>query len=173
MPVAPAWRYWVAPTVWIILNFIASTDLLSSDHTGSLLASLLAVLHLHVSNLALANDVLRKVGHFGAYFILGGLLFRAWRVTLPERYPVTAIEGRTGRTLRAWLEPLWTLRWSVLAVFIAVLAAAFDEFHQSFVPSRTATPRDVFLDTLGAIFMQLVLMLWLMGKTRPAREPNR
>ncbi|MGZ7103630.1 MAG: VanZ family protein [Candidatus Angelobacter sp.] len=36
-----------------------------------------------------------------------------------------------------------------------------DEFHQSFLPSRTSSLRDVLLDTIGVIFFQLAIGLWL------------
>ncbi len=41
------------------------------------------------------------------------------------------------------------------------LPAALDEFHQSFVPSRTASPWDALLDTTGAAAAQIFLWLRL------------
>jgi VanZ family protein len=45
--------------------------------------------------------------------------------------------------------PAW--QWSKAALVLALVAlyAASDEFHQSFVPSREASVRDVLLDSLG------------------------
>jgi VanZ family protein len=43
---------------------------------------------------------------------------------------------------------------------IATGYSALDEFHQSFVPSRTASPWDSLLDTAGAATAQFVLWLW-------------
>jgi VanZ family protein len=40
---------------------------------------------------------------------------------------------------------------------LATLYAVSDEFHQWFVPTRTATPRDVVIDSLGAA---VGLMAW-------------
>jgi VanZ family protein len=45
----------------------------------------------------------------------------------------------------------------MLAVLIAIAVAAIDEFHQSFVPSRTGTPLDVVIDGCGAILAQLMV----------------
>jgi VanZ family protein len=43
-------------------------------------------------------------------------------------------------------------RWSpVMALTICSLYAITDEFHQSFVPARTASARDVLIDTLAAL----------------------
>ena len=94
--------------------------------------------------------------------VLGWLLFIAWRATLPTRELGRANDGRL-----AWVEPRWTLRWAVLSEIMAVIFASLDEFHQSFVPSRTASPYDVALDSLGALFALLVLMVALIGRNKP------
>jgi VanZ family protein len=77
------------------------------------------------------------------------LLFRAWRETLSS------------------LEDLkWTFRWATLAVLGTALVASLDEWHQSYLPSRTGTPWDVLLDTSAAIAAQILLSLyyWWSGK---------
>ena len=40
---------------------------------------------------------------------------------------------------------------ALLALFMAVLFALSDEFHQSFVQGRTSSLRDVAIDTMGAV----------------------
>ena len=164
------WRYWLAPFIWIVLNFIASSDLLSSGHTAVMLTYVLNLLHVHVQDIALLNHVLRKLGHFTAYAILGGLFFRAWRVTLPAGRQLWRTDPRTGNPVGVLREKLWTLRWSALAVASAALAAALDEFHQSFVPTRGSSVRDVLLDTAGAIFLQLILMVMWINKEVASHE---
>ena len=149
---------------WIVLNFIASTDLMSGEHTAVMLTWLLNVLHLHVNNIALLNHLLRKLGHFAAYAILGLLFFRAWRASLPVYCRSWRNDPATGNPVAVFKRQLWTLRWSALAVASAALAAAFDEWHQSFVPSRTSSVWDVLLDTAGALFLQLIVMMMLIGK---------
>jgi VanZ family protein len=164
------WIYWAPPLVWIVLNFIASSDLLSGTHTAVMLTFVLNLLHVHVSNIEFLNHVLRKCGHFTAYAILGGLFFRAWRAALPSSRRSWRNHPVTGEPSAAFKAPLWTLRWSALAVASAALAAAFDEWHQSLVPSRTSTPWDVLIDVVGAIFLQLVLMMLWINKEVPSGE---
>lgn len=154
----------MAPFAWIVLNFIVSSDLFSSGRTAWMLTFALGLLHLHVDRIELLNHLLRKCGHFTAYAILGGLFFRAWRISLPECW------RRRRAGIVEMVRPLWALRWSALAIASAALAAAFDEWHQSFVPSRTSTPWDVGIDTLGAIFLQLILMLMWIDKEKVSRE---
>jgi len=151
------------------LNFIASSDLMSSSHTAVMLAYALNLLHIRLPRATVAelNHLLRKLGHFSAYAILGGLFFRAWRATLPAWRRSWATDPATGNPVAVYREKLWTLRWSALAVASAALAAGFDEWHQAFVPSRTSTPVDVLIDTLGAIFLQLIFMvMWINKESR-------
>jgi len=53
-------------------------------------------------------------------------------------------------------------RWSpVQAVIICALYAVSDEFHQTFSPGRTASARDVLLDTLAALGGVLIFIILL------------
>jgi VanZ family protein len=40
-----------------------------------------------------------------------------------------------------------------------LLIAIADEFHQSFLPTRTSSPVDVCIDVSGAIVAQLLMLL--------------
>jgi VanZ family protein len=76
--------------------------------------------------------VVRKTAHFIEYGILALLLWRA------RRRSVESIE-------HPW-------RWSKAGVALGatVLFAITDEWHQSFVPSREGSLRDVLIDSAGA-----------------------
>jgi VanZ family protein len=86
---------------------------------------------------------IRKGGHVFGYGLLSVLLFRAWRETFPS------IENLK-----------WTLRWASMAVAGTAIVASLDEWHQSYLPSRTGTLRDVILDTCAGIAAQLALLLY-------------
>jgi VanZ family protein len=75
-------------------------------------------------DLGAAEVVLRKLAHVVEYLVLTLLLMRASR--------------RSG--IAAALP---------IAIVAALLYAISDEWHQSFVPERTATPRDVAIDAIG------------------------
>lgn len=87
--------------------------------------------------------VIRKFGHVTEYFISGLLLFRAFRND--------SVSGRK------WI-------WAFASLMAIVLIAACDEFHQSFVPTRTASLIDVGLDTFGGILAQCVSVLWYQNR---------
>lgn len=110
--------------------FLGSTDALSAEHTSRYLTPLLRWLKPDISFAAIAQAhlLLRKAAHVTEYAILTGLLFRA---------------------LRWSIGGFW--RRAAVAFAPALLFAPADEFHQSFVPSRTSSPTDVLIDYAGAI----------------------
>jgi len=65
----------------------------------------------------------------------------------------------------------WRVDWAFLTLLTAVAFATVDEFHQKFVPGREASPRDVAVDALGALFAQT--LVWAYSKWHwGSREPQ-
>lgn len=122
---------------------------MSSNNTGSFIYSLLAPFWPHIDPIKFGefHAVLRKLGHFVGYGILSFLLFRAWRATL----------RRASR---------WTWVWAVASFLMTGLVASLDEWHQTFIPSRTGTYKDVLLDSAAALCVQVVLFLMLSSRPR-------
>lgn len=134
---ARLYRYWLPPILWAAVIFAASSNALSAPNTASILAMILnAVLGhpLPLSQFDMVHFLVRKAAHLGEYAIFGALVFRAIRA------------GREG----------WNWRWALAAIVIAALYAASDEWHQSFVPSRTASAWDVLIDATGATLAQVL-----------------
>ena len=147
-------RAWWPALVWICLIAGESTDKLSSDNTGALLYKVISRIFpdINLHDVLVLNFLLRKTGHVIGYGILSLLLLRGWRRTLAR---ARATFGRStvglvtfGRTA--------TLAWLGTA-----LIASMDEWHQSFIPSRTGTPRDVLLDSTAGLVFLLVAYFWL------------
>jgi VanZ family protein len=131
------WRYG-PPMIWAVLIFIGSSDLLSSSHTSGFIIWPLHVLFPHASEATLAaiHFALRKLGHFTEYAILAWLAARALRTSSQE-----------------WLRT----RWFWLALAFVICYALFDEFRQSFVPSRTSSIYDSLIDTAGGLTALLII----------------
>jgi VanZ family protein len=53
-----------------------------------------------------------------------------------------------------------------------VVVASADEYHQSFLPSRTGRSQDVLLDTAGAALFLLLLQLWLRFRWHASPLPD-
>jgi VanZ family protein len=76
------------------------------------------------------HPVLRKVGHWFEYFILAILLMRAQRRANEPKLATEVIRRTLG---------------------LVLAYAASDEYHQSWVPERTASVVDVAIDTFGGL----------------------
>jgi len=140
-----ALKAWIAAILWLIVIAIESTQYLSAHNTSRFLFPLLHYLFgLTRQQFEPVHFFMRKGGHVFGYGLLCILLFRAWRETLP-------VLGN----------PKWTFRWASVAVLGTALVASLDEWHQSFLPSRTGTPRDVLLDTCAGITAQILVFLWM------------
>ena len=66
----------------------------------------------------------------------------------------------------------WRWTWGLTALIIAAGYACLDEIHQAFVASRTATPWDSLLDSIGAFFAYLALFTYfhLRKPSQPQQE---
>jgi VanZ family protein len=152
---------WLPVVIAITVIAIESTDTFSAQNTSDWLRPVFQ------HWFGLINDAtwdsfhhyLRKSGHFIGYGTVCLTFLRAWLHTLDRRRPAM---GR-GAILA------WRLEASILAIFSTAIVASADEFHQSFIPSRTGTPIDVLLDTTGAT--TLCLLVWLICWLR--RGPTR
>ena len=137
-------RAWWPAVVWIAIIAVESTDLFSSEHTGGMLYRLLTHLFRHVNfyKFLVFHHYLRKTGHVVGYGMLSLLLLRGWRATL-GRVPALLLRA----TLLSWLGTLFV--------------SAMDEWHQSYIPSRTGTVWDVALDTVAGVGFLVVAYLRL------------
>lgn len=61
----------------------------------------------------------------------------------------------------------WRWSWALSTLLIAAAYAGLDEFHQSFVAFRHASPRDVAIDTFGALLAQAMVWLYAIWKIAP------
>jgi VanZ family protein len=136
--------------VWMALIFLGSTDMLSAEHTSRFLVPFLRWLDPQISIAALAAIQLgiRKLAHLTEYAVLAMLLWRALR------------NGTR-----------WQMKMSILFLVAALgcaIFAATDEFHQSFVPSRTSSPADAMIDICGAL-IGLAICFIFAARKRPER----
>ena len=134
--------------IWLGVIALESTNFGGADNTSRILYPLLHFLFkVDLQHFAVWHHHIRKTGHFVGYAILSWLAFRAWRATLP-------VGGMAA----------WSLRWAVLAFFMTALVASLDEWHQSFLPSRTGRWQDVVLDSSAGLALQV--FLWIVLRRR-------
>jgi len=135
-------RAWWPAIVWIGLITLESTDSFSSEHTGSILYALLTRLFGNIDfyKFLVFHHYMRKTGHVVGYGVLSLLLLRAWRATFDYTLLLRA-------ALLSWLG--------------TACVAALDEWHQSYIPSRTGTVWDVALDSVAGVVFLVVAYFWL------------
>ena len=145
---ARLWRYGLL-LLWLLFIFFASTTELSAANTDAVLRPLVRWFYPRLSEAKVAaiHLALRKLGHFSEYAVLACLARRAF---------ITSS--------RAWLQQYWF----EVGLLVIVVYALLDEFHQSFVPSRTASVYDSAIDVAGGLTM--LLLFKLRDRRRRTRE---
>lgn len=97
------------------------------------------------------NFIARKAAHFSEFAAATLLLYATLRSFVPRWRP-------------------W--RCGALSGLVCVAYAFLDEFHQVFVPGRTPSLKDVFIDSCGVVFM-LALIAGYQKVRSLRRKPER
>jgi len=141
-------KVWTPAALAVAIICVESTDLFSSNNTSSFLRPIVEHWFGPINENAwqLYHHYLRKTGHFVGYGLVAFTFLRAWLHTLNLRTQISL--------------PAWRLKSTLLAIVSTAIVASCDEYHQTFIPSRTGTPYDVLLDTCGATV--LCLLVWLI-----------
>ncbi len=142
-------KYWAPVFAWMLLMFGASGDLMSAEHTSRFLTPFLLWLNpdISIETVTLIHLSIRKTTHMAEYAVFALFLGRA------------VFRGANFKWARSTL--------FVSAWIACVLVATCDEFRQSFVGSRGASPWDVLIDGAGAIFG---LLLYARFAPQTSRE---
>ena len=142
---------WGPVLAWAALIWIFSTSTFTSENTGRIIEPIFRWLLPHASpeTISLLHAIVRKCGHLTEYFIFSLLVLRSLHA------------GRSGQTLK----------WALVTIGIVAAYASTDEFHQSFVPGRTAAVSDVLIDTTGGAIAQALVALWPSRTRRQLEAP--
>lgn len=92
-----------------------------------------------LSDAPLPRNVSDKSAHMAGYLLMGILAVRAVHGGLPARV---------------------TAQRAMIAMLITIGYSAFDEFHQSFVPGRSADLFDLVADTTGGLIGLIGCWAW-------------
>jgi VanZ family protein len=149
-PIAPSTRithYWVPVFVMLAIQFTFSTNAFSSDETSIYFFPILKFVLSHPTpeQLQFWHHVIRKAAHVTEYCILGLLVHRALKIDISKPWIVGG-----------------------LTVLFVAVAASFDEFHQSFVPSRGSSVFDVGWDCIGGLIA--IMLVWIGRGFQVAEE---
>jgi len=129
-------KYYLPPILYAILIFILSS---------------------------LPGKSLPKIGswnyliHFIEFFILGYLIKRAFFVNIGGRISFFSL-FKKNKTRLAIISSRRLITAFSLSIFLGILYAALDEYHQSFISGRVASLSDFLFDSLGIIFGQFLFL---------------
>ena len=139
-------RRYVPLVAWLVFISFASSDSFSAGNTSRIIGPLILWLFPNTSpeTLLSVHLVTRKIAHFTEYAILGFLAARAFRTSS---------------------RPAIRDHWFVISAALIVVYALVDEYHQSFVPTRTASVWDSLIDMAGG-FAVLLLISRKRAKTQ-------
>jgi VanZ family protein len=132
---------------WLTFISYASSDDFNAANTSRIIGPLILWLFPNTSaeTLAVIHFITRKIAHFTEYAILGFLAARAFR-TSPR--------------------PFISQRWFLICLTLIVVYALIDEYHQSFVPSRTASFFDSLIDMAGGLTALIIVRKRAAHSTR-------
>ncbi|MEH7546499.1 MULTISPECIES: VanZ family protein [Bacillaceae] len=136
-------KWWIlAAILWMAVIFtFTQVPYSTGSSTSSALEKLFAALHINLDPSAIdfLNFIVRKATHITVFGILAFLFFKSLEI---YRFAY------------------------VLSWILTVIYAMTDEYHQSFMPGRTASIKDVFLfDSVGA-FLFLLLTFLIVRKSK-------
>jgi VanZ family protein len=136
---------WLPLVAWMAFISFASSAEFSAANTSRIIGPLVLWFFPNTSpaTLEVIHFIVRKVAHLSEYALMGILAARAFRTS-----PNT----------------LFQQRWFLISLCLIVVYALLDEYHQSFVPSRTASILDSFIDTIGGLVALFVI--WLRSETK-------
>jgi VanZ family protein len=145
--------YWIPAVLVAILISTFSTHYFSDRQTARVIIPILHWLFpsANAHLLHLLHVGVRKLAHVTEFGIFSTTVFHGLR------------GPREG----------WRWNWALATLLIAVAYAGFDEWHQSFVPLRHSSPRDVAVDACGAVLAQVFVWLYATHRMRSLQSREK
>lgn len=136
------WARYGPLILWLAFISLASTAAFSAGNTSRFIRPFLVWLFPNLSEDGLnsLHFLIRKTAHFLEYAVLGFLARRAF------------ISSAHDFIRRRWFE---------LGLLLIVLNSLLDEWHQSFVSSRTGSVYDCAVDIAGGLTVLLIFKLFV------------
>ena len=136
---------WLPLIAWMAFISFASSAEFSAANTSRIIGPLVLWFFPNTSpaTIELIHLCARKLAHLSEYALMGILAARAFR-TSPRI--------------------LFQRRWFLISLCLIVGYGLLDEYHQSFVPSRTASVFDSLIDSIGGLVALFVIWFRLHPK---------
>ena len=142
-------KYWFPVLLAMAFIYWMSTKTFSAENTYFVIEPIIRFFLPSVSRrkIAVLHTLVRKMAHLTEYFVAGLLLFRAFRSGSSER---------------------WKWRWVFSTLAAVAVIAASDEYHQTYVSTRTPSFVDVGIDTVGGTLSLSISAWWFHRRKQTA-----
>jgi VanZ family protein len=129
-----SWFWWMLVLTWCaIIFYFTESPTFTGENTQKIIDSSVSGSQGAADQVKYLNLLIRKSSHL---FAFGFLAFLVWKAMTPNRWAY----------IGAWA--------------IATFYGGVDEWHQSYIPGRSASINDVMIDSLGALVVLMLLFLW-------------
>lgn len=157
----PSPKAWIPVFLGLAVLCFESTPMMGGSNTGKWLSDIWphTLARMSPAAFGVVHHLLRKLGHFTGYGTLGLLLRKACHNSVRIYLKIVGAQ----LTLAAF----------ALSVSFTFLFGCLDEWHQSILPGRSSTGRDVLIDTGGALFFNAVFWIIRTRRRRSLRADTR
>jgi Predicted integral membrane protein len=142
---------WILLGLWIAFLFFLSSE--DGTTSGMRSAKALEAIELLFGREIVTEYVLRKIVHVIEYMILTVLSFNAIRFTNLISETTSYAESPV-KLVKSDNE-----MYILISMWLSLLTASVDEYHQLFVTGRDGSIRDVLIDSIGIVIILLIIRI--------------
>jgi len=140
--------FWGLTISWIVFIFYLSSETGTESSYRS--ASVLSFIEQLFGEQIVTDYILRKLTHVFQYALLTGLVF------LSVRYTNRISESRSYAESPVKIVKSDNEMYIAISLWLSMLVAVIDEYHQLFVDGRDGTITDVGIDLVGILFVLII-----------------
>ena len=140
--------FWILTVGWIILLFYLSNE--NGDTSSERSAAVVKFIESLFKNAVITELVVRKVAHVTEYSILTILSFCAVRFT----NKISVIKSYAESPVK--LVKSDNEMYIAISLWLSLLTAVVDEYHQLFVEGRDGSMKDVLIDSIGIVMVLII-----------------
>lgn len=154
----PSPKVWIPVLIGLAVIGFESTPMGGGQTTGAFLKDLWPrmLAKWEPSTFGEVHHLMRKLGHFTGYGMLGLLLRKAWHHSVQLYLSIVGSQLMFAA--------------SALSVSFTFLVGCLDEWHQSTLPGRSSSGRDVLIDTGGALLFNAIFWVTRYLRRRSHRQ---
>ena len=142
---------WILTVAWMILIFYLSSE--NGAESTERSNSVLKLIELIIGDDLVTDEIIRKVAHVLEFSVLTVLAFCSARFTNKISHIKSYAESPV-KLVKSDNE-----MYIAITLWLSLLTAVLDEYHQLFVEGRDGSIRDVLIDAIGIIIVLIIIRI--------------